>query len=142
MKTSRIWSWLWIIIGLLYFIVPLLATFEFSLRAVKNELTFVSYTNIFTDPKFWQTFTFSVGMGVITILVSLILVVPTVYWIRIRLPQLRVIIEFIGDRAGLRPDSGLQRFPILSDQFGFWQLRPADCRLHRADHALYVPGSR
>jgi putative spermidine/putrescine transport system permease protein len=96
MKKSHLWSWFWIFLGVLYFVVPLIATFEFSLRAVKNQVTFVAYTNIFVDPKFWQTFIFSVGMGVLTILVSLVLVVPTVYWIRIRLPQLRVIIEFIS----------------------------------------------
>jgi putative spermidine/putrescine transport system permease protein len=84
------------IIGVLYFVLPLIATFDFSLREVKNQLTFVSYTNIFTDPQFWRTFLFSVGIGIFSILVSLALVVPTAYWIRIRLPQLRVIIEFIS----------------------------------------------
>jgi putative spermidine/putrescine transport system permease protein len=84
------------IIGVLYFVLPLIATFDFSLREVKNQVTFVSYTNVFTDPQFWSTFLFSVGIGIFSILVSLALVVPTAYWIRIRLPQLRVIIEFIS----------------------------------------------
>jgi putative spermidine/putrescine transport system permease protein len=96
MKKNHIWAWIWIIIGALYFIVPLYATFDFSLRAVRDQTTFVAYGNVFNDPQFLKTFLFSVEMGVFTILVSLVLVVPTAYWIRIRLPQLRLIIEFIS----------------------------------------------
>jgi putative spermidine/putrescine transport system permease protein len=96
MKKSHIWAWIWIIIGVLYFVVPLYATFDFSLKAVRNQTTFVAYTNVFSDPQFLKTFLFSVEMGICTILISLVLVVPTAYWIRIRLPQLRMIIEFIS----------------------------------------------
>ncbi len=37
------WSWLWVVLGLLYFLVPLLATFLFSLRAKKGVLSFLAY---------------------------------------------------------------------------------------------------
>jgi putative spermidine/putrescine transport system permease protein len=80
MKKNHLWSWFWIFLGTLYFVVPLIATLDFSLKAVKNQVTVVAYTNIFADSKFWETFGFSVMLGIITILVSLALVVPTVYW--------------------------------------------------------------
>ena len=96
MKKNRIWSWIWIILGVLYFVIPLVATFDFSLRAKKGQLSFLAYTNIFKDQLFSQTFIFSLEMAVFTIIVSLALVVPTAYWIRLRLPQLRVIIEFVS----------------------------------------------
>lgn len=95
MRKNRFWSWLWVLIGVLYFFLPLIATFDFSLRAKKGVLSFLSYQNVFADPQFLQTFSFSLEMGILTILVSLILVVPTAYWIRLRLPQLRGMIEFI-----------------------------------------------
>ncbi len=96
-KKNHIWSWFWMIIGVLYFVLPLIATFAFSLQgAGKNQLGFQAYSNVFNDPQFLQTFLFSVQMGVFTILVSLSLVVPTAYWIRIRLPQLRAVIEFVS----------------------------------------------
>lgn len=95
MKKSHFWSWLWIIIGTLYFLIPLIATFIFSLRAKKGVLSFLAYERIFKDPQFAQTFTFSLEMAFLTILVSIILVVPTAYWIRLRLPQLRGLVEFI-----------------------------------------------
>lgn len=96
MKKSHIWSWIWIFIGVLYFLIPLIATFDFSLRAKKGTLSLLAYTNILTDPAFTKTFFFSLWMAVFTIIVSLILIVPTTYWIRLRLPQLRVIIEFVS----------------------------------------------
>lgn len=95
MRRNRFWSWVWVIIGVLYFFVPLIATFDFSLRAKKGVLSFLAYQNVFKDPAFWNTFTFSMEMAVLTILFSILLVVPTAYWIRLRLPQLRVMVEFI-----------------------------------------------
>jgi putative spermidine/putrescine transport system permease protein len=96
MKKTRIFSWFWVVLGVLYFIIPLIATFDFSLRAKKGQLSFLAYTNIFNDPQFIRTFVFSCWMALFTIIFSLILVVPTAYWIRLRLPQLRVVIEFVS----------------------------------------------
>ncbi|MCE5206798.1 MAG: ABC transporter permease subunit [Smithella sp.] len=96
MKRSSFWSWLWVAIGVLYFILPLISTFDFSLRAKKGVLSFVAYQNIFKDPNFWSTIRFSLVIAVFTIIFSILLVVPTAYWIRLRLPQLRVMVEFIS----------------------------------------------
>lgn len=96
MKRRSFWSWLWIIIGTLYFVLPLYATFDFSLRAKKGEISFLAYQRVFQDPNFWETMKFSLVIAFFTILVSIILVAPTAYWIRLRLPQLRVIIEFVS----------------------------------------------
>jgi putative spermidine/putrescine transport system permease protein len=96
MKKSHFWSWLWLIIGVAYFIVPLIATFDFSLRAKKGVLSFLAYQNILVDPQFLKTILFSLEMAVLTVFVSILLVVPTAYWIRLRLPQLRNLVEFIS----------------------------------------------
>ena len=96
MKKSRFWHWFWIAIGVFYFVIPLIATFDFSLRAKKGVLSFLAYERIFTDPLFTKTFTFSLLMAIFTIVVSLVLIVPTAYWIRLKLPQLRGLVEFIS----------------------------------------------
>ncbi|MHC1740540.1 MAG: ABC transporter permease [Anaerolineaceae bacterium] len=96
MKRKSFWSWLWIILGTIYFVLPLYSTFDFSLRARKGVLSFLSYQNIFKDPNFWSTIEFSLVIAVFTIIVSILLVVPTAYWIRLRLPQLRGMLEFIS----------------------------------------------
>ena len=94
-RKLNVWGWIWFIAGALYFFLPLIATFEFSLRAKKGVLSLLAYQRVLQDPQFVRTFSFSIGMGVLTILASLILIAPTAYWIRLRLPQLRPVVEFI-----------------------------------------------
>jgi len=87
-------SWLWFIIGALYFVLPLLATFEFSL-SWDPAIPWKAYQRAFEDNDFWETFIYSNVLAVATIIASIILIVPTAYWIRLRLPQARRIVEFI-----------------------------------------------
>jgi putative spermidine/putrescine transport system permease protein len=94
MKRFPFWSWLWLVLGLLYFFIPLIATFEFSLRMIKGRYTFEAYREAFTDPRFYQSFGYSMLWAVITIIISLLLVVPTAYWVQLRLPKARPFVEF------------------------------------------------
>jgi putative spermidine/putrescine transport system permease protein len=95
MRRSRIGPWIAVFFGASYFVVPLLATFEFSLRIRRGEYTFDAYRIVFADPRFQETFTFTTLIAFSTILVGALLVVPTAYWVRLRLPRLRPIVEFI-----------------------------------------------
>src|SRR5271157_3092797 len=90
-----IWSWFWMTLGILYFFLPLLATFLFSLRAVKGVLTFRAYQNVFSYSDFVTNFSYSVLWAVLTIIVGILIFVPTAYLVRLRLPQFRTAIEFI-----------------------------------------------
>lgn len=89
------WSYLWFILGVFYFVAPLLATFEFSLGMERDTISLKAYERAFADEKFLQTFGYSVFLAAMTILVSIVLIVPTAYWIRLRLPEARRIVEFI-----------------------------------------------
>jgi putative spermidine/putrescine transport system permease protein len=95
MKRTNIWAWIILIIGLAYFFVPLIATFEFSLRMIKDTYSFEAYRVAFSDPKFYQNFGFSLMWATITLIVSTLLVVPTAYWVHWRMPRLRPVVEFI-----------------------------------------------
>ena len=94
-KRSRFWPWVIFTLGALYFIVPLLATFEFSLRIRRDGYSFDAYRNVFQSPQFQQTFGYSLVVGIATIIVGLLIVVPAAYFVRLRAPQLRPIIEFV-----------------------------------------------
>jgi putative spermidine/putrescine transport system permease protein len=95
MKRQSVFAWLILAFGATYFILPLLATFEFSLRMLRGQYSFEAYRVVFGDPNFQQTFLYSVTLAVASILVGALLVVPTAYWVRLRLPQLRSVVEFI-----------------------------------------------
>jgi putative spermidine/putrescine transport system permease protein len=94
-RKQSLWAWLWIVLGMLYFFLPLLATLIFSLRLRADALSLDAYQNVLTDPRFQGTFTYSVLMAFLTIIVSIVLIVPTVYWVHLKLPRLRPVIEFI-----------------------------------------------
>jgi len=90
-----IWSWIWTILGILYFFLPLLATFMFSLRAKLGVLSFKAYENVFIDPQFITSFSASFIWAIFTIIVGVLIFVPTAYWVRLRVPQFRAPVEFI-----------------------------------------------
>lgn len=87
---------MWIAIAAAYFLLPLIATGEFSLRAQKDTYSLLAYQRVIADPKFVASFLFSFEIALITIVVGLLLVTPTAFWVRLRLPHLRRLIEFIS----------------------------------------------
>ncbi|MBC7143976.1 MAG: ABC transporter permease [Thioclava marina] len=95
MISKRFWSWLALAFGILYFALPLLGTLEFSLRARRGVYSLDAYRSVLADPQFRETFTYSVVMAIFTILVGALIVVPTAYWVRLKLPKWRPVVEFI-----------------------------------------------
>ncbi len=95
LRNIPFWSWVWFVLGALYFVLPLYATFAFSLEMQRDKLSFLAYERAFADKEFWKTFGYSNMVAVLTIFVSALLSIPTAYWIRLRLPQARRIVEFI-----------------------------------------------
>jgi putative spermidine/putrescine transport system permease protein len=95
MRRPMVGSWLVILLGALYFFVPLLGTFEFSLRYRRGVYSPEAYWIVLSDPVFRATFTYSTVLALATIVAGVLLVVPTAYWIQLRLPRLRPVVEFI-----------------------------------------------
>lgn len=94
-RRSTLWAWLTFAVGAAYFFIPLIATLEFSLRMRRGEYSFDAYRIVFGDERFQATFSYSVGAAVATIVLGVLIVVPTAYWIRLRMPQMRPVVEFI-----------------------------------------------
>lgn len=95
MKRFPFFSWLWLILGLSYFFIPLISTLEFSLRMIKGRYTLEAYRVAFQDPRFYTSFGYSLLWAAVTMAISLLLVVPTAYWVQLRLPRLRPFVEFV-----------------------------------------------
>ncbi|MGC1376123.1 MAG: ABC transporter permease subunit [Anaerolineales bacterium] len=97
MKTRRygFWAIFWATLGMLYFFVPLYGTFDFSLRMQKGMLSFLAYQIVLSDPQFLESFRYSVIMGLITIFISVLIFLPTTYWVHLKLPQAKPLIEII-----------------------------------------------
>jgi len=99
MRLTRIWWSLVFLAGVLYFVLPLVGTFEFSLGhptgAAGVPPSFRYYENVLNSPLFWGSLGYSFALGIITIVVSISLIVPTAFWVRLRVPRARPLIEFI-----------------------------------------------
>jgi putative spermidine/putrescine transport system permease protein len=92
---NRFWSWLIYLAAALYFLLPLAATFYWSLRAEKDKLGFEAYRRLFADANFLPAFSESIVNAIAAILLGLLIIVPTAYWVTLRLPRLRPVVEFI-----------------------------------------------
>ena len=95
LRRFPLWSSIWFVIGVAYFLMPLYATLDFSLRMERDKIGFKAYQVAFADGRFLETFRTSNILAIATILASVILIVPTAYWIRLRVPEARRIVEFI-----------------------------------------------
>lgn len=89
------WAIFWGALAILYFFLPMYGTLDFSLRMRRGELSFQAYQIVFADPRFWEGFRYSTVMAVITILVSVLIFVPTIYWMHLKVPKARPIMEII-----------------------------------------------
>lgn len=82
----------------IFFLVPILAMFEFSTRSgsdFTSPRTFSFWKQIFDYPGLVVAITASLQLAAITSIAMLVLLVPTMVWVRLRLPRLSRIVEFI-----------------------------------------------
>lgn len=94
----------WAVVGLLgaFFVLPLVAMFEFTIRGAGGHRSLDTWRQLFdwrtlatTYPDLWTGIKASFGLVVLSSLGMLVLLVPTVIWVRLRLPRLRRVVEFV-----------------------------------------------
>ena len=83
-----------LIFVLLYLLVPLGATLWFGLDT-GNGVDFSSYQRIFSDPDFSQTIITSLELAVGTTILAVVLVTPPAYWVQLRIPRARPLLDFL-----------------------------------------------
>jgi putative spermidine/putrescine transport system permease protein len=91
-------AYIWLLLASAYFFIPLLATFLFSLK--KNSTgkccTAASYSWVIHNGDFWHTLKISLLLALETVVISLIIFVPTIYWVHLKVPRLRPVIAFLA----------------------------------------------
>ncbi len=78
-----------------YFVLPLIAMAEFSTRGTGNTRSLESWTSIVDDEGLMEALANSLLLSVTSAVLMLVLLVPTMAWIRLRLPQLQRLVEFL-----------------------------------------------
>jgi putative spermidine/putrescine transport system permease protein len=87
---------IFVVLGL-FFLVPIASMFEFSTRG--NSTTaprnLDAWLNIVKTPDLMDAIVASLQLAVITTLAMLVLLLPTMVWVRLRFPGLSRVVEFI-----------------------------------------------
>ncbi len=94
-RRPNLLAWAIVLLGTAFFLLPIYGALDFSLRAERGVIGFKAYESVFADTRFLETFLFSTQRALLTIVLSLILIVPTAYWVHLKLPHWRPIIELI-----------------------------------------------
>ena len=96
-RRLRVFRWVLLFVFALIFIVPLAALVEFSTRKVDlgGPRTLEYWRQIGDYPDLISAIVASLELAVITAVVALVLLVPTMVWVRLRLPKLARTVEFL-----------------------------------------------
>ena len=84
------------VVAAAYFLVPLFATFYFSLKMTRGTLSFAAYESVFSSREFLDSLAFSTLASLAAIVMGALIIVPTVYWVRLKIPRLRPVVEFVS----------------------------------------------
>jgi putative spermidine/putrescine transport system permease protein len=79
----------------LFFAVPMLAMLDFSTRAVGEGRTWQAWVNLVEDPTLSEAIVTSLLLALLTVAGMLVLLVPTMIWVRLRVPRARRLVEFL-----------------------------------------------
>jgi putative spermidine/putrescine transport system permease protein len=86
-ERPQIWRWIVLVLVGLYFAIPLFAAFKFA--GIK------AFPKVFSQAGFIDAFTLSLRLALITTVITLILLVPTIVYVHLRLPGLRRLMESV-----------------------------------------------
>lgn len=86
---------LWVLFGL-FFMFPLYAMADFSTRnLLKGGRTLQAWKNLVQDEALYQAIVISLLLAVFTVVAMLLILVPTMIWVRLRAPWAKGLVEFL-----------------------------------------------
>ncbi|MFF3014339.1 ABC transporter permease [Streptomyces sp. NPDC057939] len=91
----RIWRGAVLGLAAAYFLVPLVASFVFTVHVPGQGITFEAYTELLAAEGFTESLLLSLGLAAATIALSLLLAVPALVAVRIGSPRLRPVVEVV-----------------------------------------------
>ncbi|WP_205650239.1 ABC transporter permease [Actinoplanes solisilvae] len=95
-RKQRVFRWTVLIVLGVFFLLPLAAMVEFSTRDPETWPALVNWPSLSEKyPALAEGITASLLQAGFTALLMLVLLVPTAVWVRLRLPRLRRLVEFL-----------------------------------------------
>ncbi|HXR65667.1 MAG TPA: ABC transporter permease subunit [Ktedonobacteraceae bacterium] len=84
-----------LILVAIYFVVPLIATLAFAISD-GSQFSLQGFSNIFNDASFSGSLLISLELAIASTLLSILIVTPTAYWVQLRLPRARVLMDMLS----------------------------------------------
>ena len=78
-----------------YFIIPFYAAMQFSLQNVQGHFSLQPLTQIGDAPGFYAALWLSAQLAVVTMVIVMLLMVPTMIYVHLRMPRFRRVMEVI-----------------------------------------------
>ena len=101
-RRQNVFRWVVVTLTLVFFGLPLFAMLEFTTRDVTGKRSAATWSQLFDlgaiatrYPDLKAGFIASMGLAVLTVVIMLLLLVPTMTWVRLRLPGLSRTVEFL-----------------------------------------------
>ncbi|WP_411112816.1 ABC transporter permease [Streptomyces sp. 029-5] len=94
-RRPRVWRGAVLALAGLYFLVPLLSSFVFTVHTPGQGVSFAAYTGILSAEGFTQSLLLSLGLAAATIALALLLAVPALIAVRLGAPRLRPLVEIV-----------------------------------------------
>ena len=92
---TRATRWIILIVGMGYLILPLYSMLEFSTRGPHDTRNLDAWAAILANQDLVSVTILSLGIALLTVLGMLVLLVPTMTWVQLRVPQMRRVIELL-----------------------------------------------
>ena len=101
-RRQNVFRWVVVTVTLVFFGLPLFSMLEFTTRDTTGKRTGATWSQLLDVgaisaryPDLRSGFIASMGLAVLTVVIMLLLLVPTMTWVRLRLPGLGRTVEFL-----------------------------------------------
>ncbi|MEV7424405.1 MULTISPECIES: ABC transporter permease [unclassified Streptomyces] len=94
-RRPRVWRGAVLALAGIYFVVPLLSSFVFTVHIPNQGFSFAAYTGILSADGFVRSLLLSLGLAAATIVLALLLAVPALVAVRLGAPRLRPVVEIV-----------------------------------------------
>jgi putative spermidine/putrescine transport system permease protein len=93
LRRPRAWTSVIFTLAALFFLLPLISAFKFALQQSNGKTGFSNFTQVVDSSTIRGPLITSLEIAAITAAIALVLMLPTVIWVRLRLPRLSLLME-------------------------------------------------
>jgi len=117
----QIWRIVIFVLAAIFFLVPLAAAFKYSLQQDNGGYGFANYGEIVSNKEVRAPLVTSLEIAAISALVVILLMLPTVVWVRLKKPQATTAMELVTLLPIVIPPvvlaAGLEQFELVAPQW-------------------------